>query len=103
MLFPFSFEEYFKNYLKNPREAISNLKEDYKKLEEANQTFAQNYKTLSEIHEQGAKYYSSLIKQLEFAENQQELFAKFNPFNLFNNFKEFMEKYANINKEKEGD
>ena len=92
-MFPFSFEEYFKN----PKEAISKLKEDYRKLEEANKTIAQSYKTMAEFHEQGAKYYHSLTKQLELAENQQEFFARANPFNFF---KEFMENYSNFNKEK---
>ena len=92
--FLFSFEEYFKN----PKKAVSKLKEDYQKLEEANKTIAQSYKTMAEFHEQGAKCYNSLIKQLEFAEGQQEFFMKNNPFNLF---KEFMEKYTGLDKEKD--
>ncbi len=89
----FSFEEYFKN----PKEAISKLKENYQKLEEANKMIAQSYKTMTEFHEHGAKCYNSLIKQIESAEKQQEFFMAFNPFNIFN---ELMEKYANLNKEK---
>ncbi len=91
-MFPFPFEEYFKN----PKEAISKLKKNYQKLEEANKMIAQSYKTMAEFHEQGAKYYSSLIKQLEFAEKQQEIFMKANPFNFF---KELMEKSTEFYKE----
>ena len=52
-MFPFPFEEYFKN----PEKAVSKLKEDYHKLEEANKTIAQSYKTMAEFHEHGAKYF----------------------------------------------